>query len=139
MACRRTPRSRLSSMVALAMMLVCSCRAGERPAAATDSASAPPPADSLVASNEHGVEVWFTLARQDRSADGTPCVERSIEIRRGDTRVKVPLLYTGDPPVLLNDSTMRAHLWNHCQPVDVYLVDLRSGQPVRERRTGSSS
>jgi hypothetical protein len=122
----------------LAALLVCSCRGEERPAAAFDSASVSSPADSLVASNEQGVEVWFTLAREDRSADGTPCVERAIEIRRGQTRIKVPLLYTGDPPQLLNDSTLRAALWNHCRPVDVYLVDLRSGQPVRER-TGSSS
>jgi hypothetical protein len=46
--------------------------------------------------------------------------------------VQVPLLYTGTPPVLLDDSTMRALLWNHCRPVDAYRVDLRSGRPLRE-------
>jgi hypothetical protein len=60
-------------------------------------------------------------------------VDRAIEIRRGDTRVKVPLLYTGTPPELVNDSTLRARLSNQCRPGDAYLVDLRSGRPVRER------
>ncbi len=44
----------------------------------------------------------------------------------------MPLLYTGAPPVLVNDSTLRAVLWTHCQPGDAYLVNLRSGQPVRD-------
>jgi hypothetical protein len=47
-------------------------------------------------------------------------------------------LYTGAPPVLLDPSTMRAELWNHCRAVDTYLVDLRSGRPVRERSRGAS-
>jgi hypothetical protein len=91
------------------------------------------PKDSLVATNRSGIEIWFTLAREATGSDGTRCIERGIEIRRGSARLKVPLLYTGSAPVLLNDSTMRALLWNHCVPGDAYLVNLRSGQPVRER------
>ena len=91
------------------------------------------PADSLVATAHGGVEVWFTLARRAKSHDGVPCIDRAIEIRRGDTRVQVPLLYTGSPPELVNDSTLRARLSNQCRPGDAYLVDLRSGRPVRER------
>jgi hypothetical protein len=34
---------------------------------------------------------------------------------------------------LINDTTMRARLSNACLPGDAYLVDLRSGRPVRER------
>lgn len=91
------------------------------------------PVDSLVVTSPAGIEVWFTLAREATGSDGTRCIERGIEIRRGSSRLKVPLLYTGSAPVLLNDSTMRALLWNHCAPGDAYLVDLRSGHPVRER------
>jgi hypothetical protein len=139
MARRRNYRNRLSSgSTALVTVLTCACRAGERPAASADSVTAAQPADSLVASSGAGVEIWFTLARKDRSAEGTACVERALEIRRGDTRIRVPLLYTGTPPILLNDSTMRAQLWNHCRPVDAYLVDLHSGQPVRERSRSTS-
>ncbi len=79
------------------------------------------------------MEVWFTLARNSVSAEGVPCVDRTIEIRRGETRVRVPLLYTGSAPELVNDTTLRARLSNHCVPGDAYLVDLRTGRPVRQR------
>jgi hypothetical protein len=45
----------------------------------------------------------------------------------------VPLLYTGTSPEILNDTTLRARLSNGCRPGDAYLVDLRTGRPVRER------
>lgn len=83
-------------------------------------------------SNAHGVEVWFTLARSAKGLDGRPCQERGIEIRRAGTRIAVPLLYTGEPPELQNDSTVRARLWTNCRPGDAYLVDLRTGRPVRQ-------
>jgi hypothetical protein len=118
---------------ALAPGLLLACGGGDRtppkPAASADSV----PADSLVATAPGGVQVWFTLSRHATSPDGVPCVDRTIEIRRGDTRVKVPLLYTGTPPELVNDSTLRARLSNQCRPGDAYLVDLRTGRPVRER------
>jgi hypothetical protein len=118
---------------ALAAFLLPACQPGPRPPAHGETtADAPKPADSLVISNADGVEVWFTLARVAQGPDGKQCVERGLEIRRGETRVQVPLLYTGTPPVLLDDSTMRALLWNHCRPVDAYRVDLRSGRPLRE-------
>ena len=80
-----------------------------------------------------GVEIWFTLARDGQGSRRTTCIDRTLEIRRGDTRVPVPLLYTGTAPESINDTTMRARLSNHCAPGDAYLVDLRSGRPVRER------
>jgi hypothetical protein len=139
MAPRRIYRNRLpSSSWVLLTAWACAGGAGERPAVAADSAKDARPADSLVASSGTGVEIWFTLARNDQSTAGTPCVERTLEIRRGESRIKVPLLYTGAPPVLVNDSTLRAQLWNHCRPVGAYLVDLRSGQPVRDPSKGAS-
>jgi hypothetical protein len=110
----------------------CSDRASDAAPPAAERASPPRPADSLVATAPGGVEVWYTLARPD-SADGRHCVDRAIEIRRGGTRVPVPLLYTGESPEILNDTTLRARLSNGCLPGDAYLVDLRTGRPVRER------
>lgn len=123
--------------IGLAALLACGESHVPKPVAA-DSVTGLAPADSLVLTNVAGIEVWFTLARPATGADGRRCVERGLEIRQSGKRVKVPLLYTGAPPVLLNDSTMRAMLWTHCRPGDAYLVNLRSGQPVRERRANSS-
>jgi hypothetical protein len=111
-------------------MLACG---GKKPTPARAAVTTDSPPDSLVATAPGGVQVWFTLARPATSADGVPCVDRAIEIRRGETRVQVPLLYTGTPPELVNDTTLRARLSNQCRPGDAYLVDLRSGRPVRER------
>jgi hypothetical protein len=117
--------------VALAALLACGGSKTEAPAAG-DSASQVRPTDSLVLTSASGTEIWFTLARAATGADGRGCVERGIEIRQGAKRVQVPLLYTGSPPVLVNDSTMKATLWTHCAPGDWYRVDLRSGHPVRD-------
>jgi hypothetical protein len=122
--------------IGLAAVLAC----GESPDRATvgeTGGGSVQPNDTLVLTSG-GAEVWLTLARSARHADGSECVERGLEIRRRGTRTKVPLLYTGAPPVLLNDTTMRAVLWTHCQPGDPYLIDLRSGHPVRERRKGGA-
>ncbi|HUQ16031.1 MAG TPA: hypothetical protein VM094_08235 [Gemmatimonadales bacterium] len=118
----------------LAPTIACNTRGAETPKqGAAEVARAPAPADSLVATAPGGVEVWFTLSREGKAADGTPCTDRTMEIRRGGTRIPVPLLYTGTAPELVNDSTIRARLSNQCAPGDAYLVDLRSGRPVRER------
>jgi hypothetical protein len=90
--------------------------------------------DSLAATAPGGVEIWVTLARKDTTLDGHSCIDRALEIRRGATRVTVPLLYTGTAPELVDDTTLRARLSSHCTPGDAYLVDLRSGRPVREHR-----
>ena len=122
----------LAWYVGLTALLACGGSSGRKPAAA-ETVSHTPPADSLVLTNPAGVQIWFTLARATTSADGRHCVERGLEIRQAGKRVRVPLLYTGSTPVLLNDSTMRATLWTQCQPGDAYLVNLRTGHPVRER------
>jgi hypothetical protein len=77
------------------------------------------------------VAVWFTRARADTSADGTPCRERVMEIRSGQRTVPVPLLYTGESPIIATDSTIHVHIWRHCVPADLYRVHLRTGQPTR--------
>lgn len=118
--------------LALAALLACGVPAGEKPVA-RNSVPEVPANDSLVLTSTAGPEVWFTLARTGTAADGRQCVERGLEIRHDGRRVQVPLLYTGSPPVLLNDSTVRAMLWTHCAPGHSYLVNLRSGYPVRER------
>lgn len=117
--------------IALAALLGCGGSKAEPPVAA-DSVARALPTDSRALTSPSGAEVWFTLARPSTSADGQACVERGLEIRHGGRRVQVPLLYTGSPPVLLNDSTMKATLWTRCAPGDSYRVDLRSGHPVRE-------
>jgi hypothetical protein len=132
----RTPRQPSCPALILLVVLVGACRAEERPRPQDDAAT-PSVRDSLVATSGDGLEVWFTLMRVGRAADGASCVERGLEIRRGGTRIQVPLLYTGAAPVLLDQSTMRAELWNHCRPVGTYLVDLRSGRPVREHSGGT--
>src|SRR5688572_19562647 len=119
--------------VVLAAAVACGNQADRSTHSGQDSVPVSTPAESLVATSSGGTEIWFTLARNATGPDGLRCVERGIEIRRGATRLKVPLLYTGSAPVLLNDSTMRAVLWTHCSPGDAYLVNLKSGQPVRER------
>jgi hypothetical protein len=126
-----SPIARLCSLIVL--IVLCACKAEQARPAAGATLLRQEPADSLVTTSKDGTEIWFTLARTGHAPDGTLCVERGLEIRRGDTRTRVPLLYTGTAPILLDDTSMRAELWNHCRPVDRYLVDLRSGRPVRER------
>ncbi len=90
------------------------------------------PAESLVTTAPGGAEIWFTLARPDSGPTGR-CTDRAVEIRRGAQRIPVPLLYTNSAPELVNDTTFRARLSDHCAPGDRYLVDLRTGRPVREQ------
>jgi hypothetical protein len=136
MAACRAPRQQSCTALILLVALVGACGAEERPP--SQDAATPSVPDSLVATGKDGMEVWFTLTRVGLASDGTSCVERGLEIRRGDTRIQVPLLYTGAAPVLLDQSTMRAELWNHCRPVGTYLVDLQSGRPVREHAGGTA-
>jgi hypothetical protein len=127
----RGPSSLLSTALLLTAGLACGRRT-EAPLRQDSAAAAT--RDSLVATAPGGVEVWFTLARNGSAPDGSSCVDRALEIRRDAHRIPVPLLYTGAAPNLVNDSTMRARLSDHCRPGDAYLVDLRTGRPVRERQ-----
>jgi len=119
----------LQRWLILALPFVYACETAER--TPVDRNAGAKPADSLAASAP-GLEIWFTLTRPARSAAGASCVERGLEIRRAERRIPVPLLYTGEPPSILNDSTMRAVLWTDCHRQKAYLVDLRTGRPVPE-------
>jgi hypothetical protein len=120
--------------VALCAGMVAGCGRRPPPVPAADSvvAVALPP-DSLVLTAPGGVEVWFTDSRTARDSSGHPCTERVMQIRRDGKRIAVPLLYTGAPPRLVNDSTVEAAIWLHCRPGNIYQVNLRTGQPVRVR------
>ena len=118
--------------VALSLLLACGPDASHPIRARVDSAGAAlaEPPDSLALSAPGGVEVWFTQLRTAADSTGRVCRERVMEIRRAGRRVPVPLLYTGERPTLVDDSTMRAHIWLHCRPGNLYTVSLRSGAPT---------
>jgi hypothetical protein len=122
----------------LALLVAAGCGGAERRPAADSAPSASavdsvPAPDSLVLNAPGGVEVWYTLSRSGQAADGSTCVDRTLEIRRDGRRIPVPLLYTGSAPELVNDTTMRARLSNACVPGQSYLVNLRTGRPTPER------
>lgn len=123
-----------SRLVGLGMAGVFACAGEHAPGAVGQASTDRPtaPRDTLVASAPGGVEVWYTLARSDSGPTGR-CTARAVEIREGDRRIPVPLLYTSTAPEIVNDTTMRARLSDHCAPGDAYLVNLRTGRPVRER------
>jgi hypothetical protein len=89
--------------------------------------------DSLVLTAPHGETVWFSGARVGTDSLGGECIERGLVIVTDNQRRIVPLLMTGEIPVLVDDSTMRARVWLQCVPGDTYEVDLRTGTPVRQR------
>jgi hypothetical protein len=99
-----------------------------------DARTGPAAGDSLLLRTPRGIELWATLNREGEDSSGSTCIERALAIREGARRTTVPLLYTRDAPILVNDSTVRVRLWTHCRAGDAYLVNLRSGQPVRARK-----
>lgn len=111
------------------------CRGERAQEAAADSSpeaafgTAPEPAESLALSRGEGGEIWFTLAREATGEDGRSCLERGLEIRDSMGVRLVPLLYTGEVPVRIDDSTVQVHLFRDCRPDALYRVNLRTGQP----------
>lgn len=103
-------------------------RASSRPSAPPAS---PASSDSLALRLPNGISIWFTDSRSDTDSAGGPCVERVMQIRHDSLRIAIPLLYTGAVPTPVDDTTIDANLWHHCQPGDRYLVDLRTGRPRR--------
>jgi hypothetical protein len=125
---------RLAAMVSSTLLAGCGSPIHvERPAADT-AAAEPVVRDSLAVAGPGGREVWFTLAREDRAADGTRCIDRAIEIRTGDRRVAVPLLYTEEVPRFVDDSTLEARLYRGCSVIALYRVNTRTGQPTPVRK-----
>jgi hypothetical protein len=121
------------AVVGLSVFLAACGTSGDKTAAMADTSVSIAPKESLAVAGR-GVEIWFTFSRPGVAADGTPCVDRAIELRREGKRIPVPLLYTGEAPTIVNDTTARAVLFTGCLAGDAYLVDLRSGRPTREKR-----
>jgi hypothetical protein len=88
------------------------------------------PADSLVL-QVGAIQVWFTDAREVQSKSGESCLERALEIREDTVRRHIPLLYSLEAPTPLDDTTMRAVLYNSCEPVATYRVDYATASPRR--------
>ncbi len=109
------------------------CRPDAKAAAppAVDPPLASVPADTLLHQTPDGYQIWFAEGREARDSAGAECYERSVEIRRGDTVVKVPLLFTTDPPTLLDRGTLRAALMRGCRVIGIYRVDLATGRPTK--------
>ena len=89
--------------------------------------------DSLALLAPGGTEVWFSGARVGTDSLGGTCTERGLVIVRGESRILVPLLMTGVPPTLVNDSTIRARIWLNCRPGNTYEMNLRTGTPTRTK------
>jgi len=116
------------------LLLLSAC--GETPAPSIPPARVTQPPrvpDSLALRTRDGVEVWFTDSRTAADSAGVPCLERVMEIRRDTMVVHIPLLYTGQHPRQVNDSTIEVPIWLHCRPGNTYRVNLRTGQPTRFR------
>ena len=110
-------------------------RDGEKAALEADAAAAarPVPPDSLALSLGECTGIWFTIAREATAEDGSSCLERGLEIRDSSGTRLVPLLYTGEPPIVVDDSTVQVHLFRDCRPDALYRVNLRTGQPTPVR------
>lgn len=88
------------------------------------------PADSLALQLLDGTAIWFLEGREATDEAGAPCYERTIEIRDSAGRRRVPLLYTLEAPVRLDDTSVSARIFSGCRPGDSYRVSLRTGRPT---------
>jgi hypothetical protein len=116
----------------LLILFAAGCDGEPRKEAPPPPAVAAAPADSLALRLGGGAEVWFTRGREAADANGTPCLERTLEIRRDTVRKAVPLLYAREAPIAVNDTLFRATLSRDCAPVGTYRVSVTDGQPYRE-------
>ena len=116
-------------LLLLALVSACSReQAGHEPAAALDRQP-----DSLVLRMPDSAEVWMVGSMLDTGGTGSPCYERTLEIRRGGRSTPVPLLYTMGDLEVVDDTTVRAALMRDCAPHDIYLVSTNTGQPRRAK------
>lgn len=91
------------------------------------------PSEFVLAVND-SISLWYTLEREATSTNDTGCIERGLEVRSGERRLLVPLLYTAERPVVLDDSTIQVPLYRNCRPEQLYRVNLRTGQPTPVRQ-----
>ena len=134
----RIPELRLAPLLLLA--IACGERSASPPArepaaeARPTIRATPVSTDSLVLTLGGGAEVWFTSTRPGKDSAGTACIERAVEVRRDSVRLPVPLLYTRETPLPLNDSQFRAVLYRDCVPFAVYRVGAADGMPHVEKQ-----
>lgn len=102
------------------------------PVAATPAAPLVP-ADSLLYETADGSQIWFAEGRSARDSSGAPCFERSVEIRRDTSVLKVPLLFTARVPTMLDRRHLRAELMRDCRVMGIYRVELATGRPTKIR------
>lgn len=132
----RTRELPLGVIAAAALLGACTDRPREEaPAELAETPAATLPRsldlpDSLLFQLPSGEEVWWTLARESADSAGSRCVERGLEVRRDETRVAVPLLYSADIPEVVDDTTLQVRLWTDCEPGRLYRVNVRTGQPT---------
>lgn len=129
---RQVPRWTSGARFVAALALAAACREpppDRSPPPAPEAVATP--ADSLVLELEGDVKIWFAEGREARDSAGAPCVERSVEIRRRDSTIKVPLLYTGRAPAVVDQRTIRAELSKDCRVMAIYHVDLATGRPTK--------
>lgn len=118
----------------LSLVLLAACGARGEPAPRTlpaADAGTVRLADSLVLTLADGNSVWMTEGRRGTDAAGAGCLERTLEVRRGDRRLKVPLLYTLEAPTRIDDTTFRAELYRDCVRMSAYRVSVRDAMPYR--------
>src|SRR5262245_4976168 len=80
------PTYRPTALPTCLVLLALGCARGE-PAPGVPPAAPSAPVqmkDSLVLSAPGGVEIWMTAGRPATDSKGATCIERSLEIRRGD-------------------------------------------------------
>lgn len=116
------------------VLLLAACGADRNRDVPADTVAAATAPDSLVLSVDDRTTVWLAEAREATDSAGEPCLERVIEIRRDTTIRRVPLLYTAEAPILLDDTTLSAVLYRDCRPTLTYRVDLRTGYPTRKEQ-----
>lgn len=130
---RQAPRWNSGArFVAAVTALVVACREAPPDRA---QPSAPPAVvatpDSLVLELDGDLRIWFAEGREARDSAGSSCFERSVEIRRGDSTIKVPLLYAVRAPAVVDQRTISAELSKDCRVMAIYHVDLASGRPTK--------
>ncbi len=123
----------ITALRALALPIaILACSGSRKPDADDDweTLEAGQMGDSLALSAPDGTQVWFTHSRPAIDSTGVACIERAMEIRTGGRKTLVPLLYTGSIPRLVNDTTIEATLWLHCQPMSLYRVESDHRAPL---------
>jgi hypothetical protein len=121
---------RVQFLAGLALLVSCSPREPGQEEQTGGQASPLPPA-AMVMRMPDSAEIWFTGAMLDSAPNGQTCFERTVEIRRGENRTPVPLLYTFGEMEIVDDTTVRAGLMRDCASVDTYLVNTKTAQPRR--------